>query len=120
MAGTLMLSVSGCRGIVGETLTPEVAARFAGSYGSWLRERAGGGEGTIVVGRDGRAGGESIHAAARAGLVAAGCEVVDLGVAMTPTVAVMTDSYARRAGAHGCVAGIVVTASHNPQEWNGI
>jgi phosphomannomutase len=119
MPGSLMLSVSGCRGIVGDTLTPDVAARFAGSYGSWLRERAKG-EVTVVIGRDGRAKGELIHGAAIAGLIGAGCEVVDLGVAMTPTVAVMTDSYATRAGSHGCVAGMVVTASHNPQQWNGL
>jgi phosphomannomutase len=55
-----------------------------------------------------------------AGLTGAGCGVVDLGVAMTPTVAVMTDSYARRPGRRGVAAGMVVTASHNPQEWNGL
>jgi phosphomannomutase len=119
MAGTLMLSVSGCRGIVGETLTPDVAARFAGSYGAWLKERAGA-EVAVVIGRDGRAGGEGIQAAAMAGLAGAGCRVIDLGVAMTPTVAVVTDSYLRRPGRDGAVAGMVVTASHNPQQWNGL
>jgi phosphomannomutase len=115
---SLMLSVSGCRGIVGETLTPEVAARFAGSFASWLRERAGGGPVTVVVGRDGRAGGEVVRLAALAGIAGAGCRVVDLGVAMTPTVAVMTDRYARESS--GAVAGMVLTASHNPQQWNGL
>jgi phosphomannomutase len=119
MAGALMLSVSGCRGIVGETLTPQVAAQFAGSYGAWLRERTKG-EVLVVIGRDGRAGGDQIHRAAIAGLTGAGCGVVDLGVAMTPTVALMTDSYARRPGKRGVVAGMVVTASHNPQQWNGL
>ncbi len=119
MAGTLMLSVSGCRGIVGDTLTPDVASRFAGSYGAWLRERARD-EVTVVIGRDGRAGGEAMQAAAMAGLAGAGCRVNDLGVAMTPTVAMMTDSYLRRPGRQGAVAGMVVTASHNPQQWNGL
>lgn len=124
MAGTLMLSVSGCRGIVGDTLTPQVAANFAGAYGAWLRERAGAAGVTVVIGRDGRAGGGEIHSAAMAGLIGAGCRVIDVGVAMTPTVAVMTDSYRHRASAGGgpppSFAGMVVTASHNPQQWNGL
>jgi phosphomannomutase len=122
----LMLSVSGCRGVVGETLTPEVAARFAGAFGSVLRERAKPGVvPTVVLARDGRHGGETIHAAATAGLLGSGCDVVDIGVAMTPTAAVMTDAVARersaRGGAGGAlVAGMVITASHNPQQWNGL
>jgi phosphomannomutase len=115
-----MLSVSGCRGIVGESLTPEVAARFAGAYGSWLMERAAGGTVTVVVGRDGRAGSAMVHRAALAGLVGAGCDVVDLGVAMTPTVAVVTDSYRSGAIEDATIAGMVLTASHNPQQWNGL
>jgi phosphomannomutase len=115
---SLMLSVSGCRGVVGETLTPEVAARFAGSFAGWLRDRGAGRAVTVVVGRDGRAGGEVVRMAAIAGIAAAGARVVDLGVAMTPTVAAMTDSYSRREG--GVVAGMVLTASHNPQQWNGL
>ncbi len=121
---SLMLSVSGCRGVVGQTLTPEVAARFAGSFGGWLRERAGGRPVTVVIGRDGRAGGEMVRAAAVAGLTGAGCSVVDLGIAMTPTVAVMTDQVGRTVGQAGgeagLVAGMVLTASHNPQQWNGL
>ncbi len=96
----LMVSVSGLRGIVGASLTPEVAARFAGAFGGWLREvGSGNGAGasaeapTVVIGRDGRAGGAMIYHAAVAGLIGAGCRVVDLGIAMTPTVAVLTDRY---------------------------
>lgn len=114
----LMLSVSGCRGIFGRTMTPETAARFAGVFGAFLRER--GNEGTtekrrplVVLARDGRAGGECLLIAASAGLLAAGCDVHSLGVAMTPTVGVMVD--ARKAA-----GGLVLTASHNPQEWNGL
>ncbi|MCW5775034.1 MAG: hypothetical protein KIS87_01120 [Phycisphaeraceae bacterium] len=109
--GPLMVGVSGMRGIVGASLTPEVAARFAGAFGSWLPRADG--RPTVVVGRDGRAGCDPIHAAAVAGLTGAGCDVIDLGVEMTPTVGVMVDEL-------GAAGGIVVTASHNGQEWNGI
>lgn len=108
----LMLGVSGCRGIVGESLTPEVAARFAGAFGSWLCGRRGG-RARVVLGRDGRAGGHVVHHAAIAGLCGAGCDVVELGVETTPTVGVMVDELE----ADG---GMVLTASHNPQEWNGL
>jgi phosphomannomutase len=107
----LMLGVSGLRGIVGQSLTPEVAARFAGAFGGWLRGR--GPAPTVVVGRDGRAGAQEIYGAALDGLLKSGCDVVDLGVAMTPTVGVMVDE-------QGAAGGMVVTASHNPQEWNGL
>jgi phosphomannomutase len=115
-----MLSVSGCRGVVGETLTPDSISRFAGTFGSFLRDRAGGVPCTVVLGRDGRAGGRMVRDAAVAGLAAAGCHVVDLGVAMTPTVAIATDAYTRGKRERGLVAGMVITASHNPQQWNGL
>jgi phosphomannomutase len=120
-----MLSVSGCRGIVGASLTPEVAARFAGAFAGFVREhsspRALGNPATrpaIVVGRDGRRGCEMVHHAAIAGIIGAGCDAIDLGVAMTPTVAVATDHHAKSRGTP--VAGMVLTASHNPQIWNGL
>ncbi len=108
----LILGVSGLRGIVGESLTPEVAVRYAGAFGSWLREREGD---PVRVGlaADGRMGWQSIHAAAMTGLLASGCDVVDLGVLATPTVGNAVDSF-------GLDAAIQVTASHNPQEWNGL
>lgn len=113
----LMLSVSGCRGVLGESLTPEVASRFAGAFATVLRERAG--DTVVVLGRDGRRGSQMVASAAVAGLTAAGCDVIDLGVAMTPTTAVMTDAMAR-AGAKRRAAGMVITASHNPQQWCGL
>ena len=106
----LMLSVSGLRGIVGESLTPEVAARYAGAFGAWLNEQVGG-AGHVVIGRDGRLGGEAMHHAAIGGLLGAGCVVTDLGIASTPTVG---------ASASVVDGGMIVTASHNPAEWNGL
>lgn len=111
-----MLSVSGCRGIVGASMSPEVAARFAMVAGGYFRERSSNAATTrplVVLGRDGRVGGQVLAQAAAAGLAGAGCDVLDLGVAMTPTVGVMVD-------AKGAAGGIVLTASHNPQQWNGL
>jgi len=115
----LMLSVSGCRGILGESLTPEVAARFGSAFGGFLTSRAGGRQVTVVLGRDGRRGGEMVRSGAVAGLLGSGCDVVDLGVATTPTTAVMTDALGR-AKAGAVAAGMVITASHNPQPWCGL
>jgi phosphomannomutase len=110
----LMLSVSGCRGVVGSSMSPEVAARFGLVAGAYFRERfSGTGRPLVVIGRDGRVGGQILAQAAAAGLAGAGCDVLDLGVAMTPTVGVMVDAKA-------AAGGIVVTASHNPQHWNGL
>ncbi len=113
----LMLSVSGCRGIFGSTITPESAARFAMVVGAFFVERAGAAGGSarplVVLGRDGRAGGAILARAAAAGLAASGCDVLDCDVAMTPTIGVMVD--VRKAA-----GGLIVTASHNPQEWNGL
>jgi phosphomannomutase len=116
----LMLSVSGCRGVVGETLTPAVASRYAASFAAFLTSQtAAKHKPLVVLGRDGRKGCAMVHHAAVSGLVSAGCDVLDLGVAMTPTVAVLTDATARE-HAGRVVAGMVLTASHNPQQWNGL
>ncbi len=120
MADVLMLSVSGCRGVVGTTLTPRTVSRFAATIGRFLRDEQSGGKAAkskrrplVVVARDGRAGGHMVRDAARAGLLASGCDVVDIGVAMTPSCAVSVDAL-------DADAGIVLTASHNPQQWNGL
>ncbi len=107
-----MLGVSGLRGIVGKSLTPEVAARYAAAFGAWLRDRAGYSV-RVCIGRDGRVGGEALQQAAMDGLISAGAAVSDLGVVATPTVGFTT-------GEFGFDGGMVVTASHNPQEWNGL
>ncbi len=103
----LIVSVSGIRGIVGESLTPEPAARFAAALGTYLHG------GRVVVARDGRPSGEMLKHAVLAGLFSTGCTVDDIGIAPTPTVGVAV----RRLGAAGAVQ---ITASHNPAPWNGL
>ncbi len=111
--GVLMLSVSGMRGNIGSTLTPEVVQRFAAGFAAWLAPRKKGkGPLTIALGRDGRRGSDLFASYARAALLASGCDVLDLDIAMTPTVGVVVDRLAD--------AGLVVTASHNPQNWCGL
>ncbi|MDE0889549.1 MAG: phosphoglucosamine mutase [Phycisphaerales bacterium] len=109
----LMLSISGARGIVGKTMTPEIVARYTGAFGSLLRESVTDRPPRLVVGFDGRRSGSCLASAAAAGLAAVGCEVTLIGIATTPTVGVMIKEL-------GCDGGINVTASHNPIEWNGI
>ncbi|MHC5022409.1 MAG: phosphoglucosamine mutase [Planctomycetota bacterium] len=110
----LMLSVSGARGIVGRSMTPAVAADFAAAFASFLHARAPAGAAPLVcLGRDSRPSGFMLAAAASAGLTAAGCDVIDLGLVTTPTAGVMID-------ARGAAGGLVITASHNPGPWNGL
>jgi phosphomannomutase len=107
MMSGLIVSVSGVRGIIGETLTPQVALAFAQALGSHI------GGGAVVVSRDGRPSGAMLRDAVQAGLAAAGCDVLDIGIAPTPTVGVAI----RRTSATG---GIQITASHNPAPYNGL
>lgn len=107
----LMVSVSGFRGRVGDPLTPELVTRLAAAYGSFLQAEGDGHR--FVVGRDTRTSGPMLQRAAVAGLLSAGCQVTELGAVPTPTV-LMAASDAGAAGA------IVVTASHNPAEWNAL
>src|SRR5947209_4215735 len=106
-ASELIVSVSGIRGIIGESLNPEAASAFAAALGT----ATGGGK--IVVSRDGRPSGIMLRHAVVAGLLSAGCEVVELGVLPTPTCGLAV----RRLQAAG---GIQITASHNPAPWNGL
>jgi phosphomannomutase len=104
---TLKISISGVRGVVGESLTPTLLVRFAQAFGTYV------GPGTIVIGRDTRTSGEMVRQAVVAGLLSAGCRVVDLGVCPVPTVQLLVRG--RRAR-----GGIAITASHNPAEWNAL
>ncbi|MEM1208573.1 MAG: phosphoglucosamine mutase [Planctomycetota bacterium] len=110
----LMLSVSGMRGIVGASLTPAQAVRFAAAFAGWVRGQSGVvGEPVVLVGRDSRPSGEALAGAVSSALACCGVRAVDLGVCTTPAVGVMV----RKLGAWG---GLVLTASHNPTPWNGI
>ena len=109
----LMLSVSGARGLVDSTMTPDVAGDFAAAFGSELLEMAPEKPLRLVIGRDGRASGAKISEAVCEALAGIGAEVVNVDVATSPTVGIMI----RKTGSNG---GIVITASHNPIEWNGI
>jgi phosphomannomutase len=110
MSDTLMISVSGMRGIVGKDLTPELVARHAAALGAWARGR---GKPVVVLGRDARTSGPMFAQAARAGLMSVGCEVIDVGMAPTPTVQLAVEH-------HHAGAGLILTASHNPIEWNAL
>jgi phosphomannomutase len=122
MSDTLMISVSGIRGHVGTDLTPELVARYAAALGSWARTgrpadpslRSGqAGRTTVVLGRDSRTSGPMFAQAAAAGLMSVGVDVIDLGMVPTPTVQLAVEHH--RAG-----AGLILTASHNPIEWNAL
>jgi phosphomannomutase len=103
----LKIGVSGLRGVVGEFLTPQLACSFAQAFGTYV------GVGRVAVGRDTRSSGEMLQHAVSCGLLAAGCEVVDLGVLPTPTMQVYV-------GATDARGGMAITASHNPPEYNGL
>lgn len=105
-----MRSVSGVRGIVGTDLTPETVARYAAAFGSLS---AGDGRPRIVLARDARTSGPMFAAAARAALQSVGADVIDCGVIPTPTAQLAVEH-------HGAAGGIILTASHNPVEWNAL
>jgi phosphomannomutase len=118
MSDTLMISVSGMRGHVGTDLTPELVARHAAALGSWVRSTGKGGAGgagrpIVVLGRDSRTSGPMFARAAAAGLMSVGVDVLDLGVVPTPTVQMAVEH-------HHAGAGLILTASHNPIEWNAL
>jgi phosphomannomutase len=107
MADTLIVSVSGLRGVVGTTLTPDVAVRYAAAFAATLPP------GPIVIGRDGRTHGPLFATALRDFFTACGRDVIDCGVAATPTVGIVVREE-RAAG------GIQISASHNPPQYNGL
>jgi phosphomannomutase len=109
MTGTLMVGVSGIRGIVGTDLTSDVVERYAHAFGTWATRHGP----RVVIGRDSRGSGPEFARAASRGLGRAGCEVIDVGLAPTPTIQLAVEHH--RAG-----GGIAITASHNPIEWNAL
>lgn len=103
----LKIGVSGIRGVVGDFLTPSLACAFAQAFGTYV------GPGRVVVGRDTRSSGEMLQHAVSCGLLAAGCDVIDVGVLPTPTIQIyVSDTKAR--------GGLALTASHNPPEYNAL
>ena len=102
-----IISVSGVRGTVGSALDPSQLTRFAAAFGTLVEGQ------TVVVGRDTRTSGLMVHHAMLAGLIATGCRVIDVGICPTPTVLLMS----KMLNAGG---SLVITASHNPIDWNGI
>src|SRR5438094_1563687 len=108
----LMVSVSGIRGRVGEALTPEIVARFAAGFGAWSARRPKA-DGRIVVGRDSRVSGPMFHRAVVAALQSVGCSVIDIGLTTTPTCQLAVEH-------HHAAGGLMISASHNPIEWNAL
>jgi phosphomannomutase len=108
-----MLSVSGLRGIVDQSLTEAVARRYGQAFGQWLGATSQLDQPHVVVGRDSRPSGERFAPAVAQGLAEAGCRVTLVGICSTPGVGIMIDH-------HQAQGGMVITASHNPIQWNGI
>lgn len=114
---TLIKSISGIRGTiggsVGENLTPVDAVKFAAAYGQWLKGAFPQGPYKVVIGRDARPSGEMIQSLVMQTLVGQGIDVIDLGLSTTPTVEVAVPMESAQ-------GGIILTASHNPKEWNAL
>jgi phosphomannomutase len=103
----LMIGVSGIRGVVGETFTPELITRLGAAFGTYANG------GRIIVGRDTRVSGEMVKHALLGGLISTGCRVIDIGICPTPTLTIMINELK----ADG---GVMISASHNPIEWNAL
>jgi phosphomannomutase len=114
---TLIKSISGIRGTIGgavdQGLTPIDAVKFAAAYGTWLKDRNKGQRLKVVIGRDARLSGEMISNLVVATLVGLGIDVVNLGLSTTPTVEVAVPL-------ENAAGGIILTASHNPKQWNAL
>ena len=114
---TLIKSISGIRGTIGgkpgDNLTPADIVRFTAAYATFIKNKSTEGKTLIVVGRDARISGEMVHRIITGTLIAMGCDVTDIGLATTPT----TEIAVIRESAQG---GIIITASHNPRQWNAL
>lgn len=114
---TLIKSISGIRGTIGgkvdQGLTPIDAVKFAAAYGSWLKHRNPNQKLKVVIGRDARLSGQMISDLVIATLIGLGIDVVNLGLSTTPTVEIAVPMEAAQ-------GGIILTASHNPKQWNAL
>jgi phosphomannomutase len=104
---TLMVSVSGIRGIIGGGFEPQVIVKYSSAYADFI------GDGKIIIGRDARISGEMVRSLVVGTLLSKGSDVVDIGICPTPTVQYMVKTL----NAQG---GIAISASHNPNEWNAL
>ena len=104
----LIVSVSGIRGIVGQSLTDETIRRFAAAFATWLPQAA-----RVVIARDTRPSGEAYGRLVSTTLQAAGCHVIDLGICATPVAKLMVLELKAQ-------GALILTASHNPASWNGL
>jgi phosphomannomutase len=107
MQKDLMAGISGVRGVVGKSLTPDILTRYSSAFGNLCRS------GKVVLGRDSRISGEMAKSAVVSGLLSTGCQVIDLGICPTPTVEIAVKELKAK-------GGIIITASHNPIEWNAL
>jgi len=105
--GTLMTSISGIRGIVGNGLEPETIIKYTNAYADFIVS------GKVVIGRDARITGEMVNQLVSGTLLAKGIDVVDIGICPTPTV----QFNVKKLSASG---GIAISASHNPNQWNAL
>lgn len=114
---TLIKSISGIRGTIGgpegDNLTPPDILRFASAYAAWLHTQNSGKRAKVVIGRDARISGEMVNSIIEGTLLGCGIDVVNLGLCTTPGVEMAVTHY----GADG---GIIITASHNPRQWNAL
>jgi phosphomannomutase len=115
MAEQLIISISGMRGIVGENLTPSIAAEYGCAFGKFLKNRHTDKKEklSVCIGQDSRSSGQMLKSAVATGLCAVGIDVVDLGLVTTPGVGIMVRELQ-------CDGGVIITASHNPIQYNGI
>jgi len=103
----LMVGVSGVRGIVGNSLVPEVVTKFSAAFGNLVHR------GKVIVGADTRTSNDLFRYAVFSGLLSVGCEVIDIGICPTPSAQLMVEKLKVE-------GGIVITGSHNPAEWNAL
>src|SRR6185369_1025406 len=111
----LIKSISGIRGTIGgkpgDNLSPLDIVKFTAAYGSWLSQKSENKK--IVIGRDGRISGELVNRLVVSTLLSLGFDVIDLGLSTTPTVEIAVKE-------EKAAGGIIITASHNPKEWNAL
>jgi phosphomannomutase len=109
---SLMVSISGIRGIVGESLTPDVIVRYTAAFGAYCKRKHPD-KPSVIVGRDGRISGSPVQNMVAATLRMMGLDVRLIGICPTPTVQLAVEK-------SGAAGGIAITASHNPVQWNGL